>query len=75
MIESGLLARSADERDSRARVLEITAAGRTALDEWFDLLGRTLAPRFADLDDADWAAVDRVAGILAAKTRTSEVAR
>lgn len=75
MVEAGLLARSADPDDSRATVLSVTDAGLHALDEWFDLLGRTLAPSFADLHDEDWTAISRVADILARKTRTAEVAR
>lgn len=75
MADAGLLERSTDPADSRATVLEITRPGRAALDEWFDLLGRTLAPTFADLDDDDWAAVSRVADILATKTRITEVTR
>lgn len=76
MVDAGLVARTTDPRDSRATVLAATDAGLSALEAWFDLLGRTLAPSFADLGDDDWSAIARVADILAAKTRSAtEVAR
>lgn len=63
---AGLVTRSPDASDSRATVVDITDAGRTALAEWRDAFRRTLAPRFADLDAADWDALHRSAEILAA---------
>lgn len=75
LADAGLLSRASDPHDSRATVLAITAAGETALHEWLELLGATLAPRFAGLDDDDRAALRRTADILAAMARTAEVAR
>lgn len=69
MTDAGLLERHHDERDSRATVVSPTAAGLAALDEWMQVLGEALAPRFADLDDEEWAAVRRVADIVAARTQ------
>ena len=63
---SGLVSRSPDASDSRATVVDITAAGRTALAEWRESFRATLAPRFADLDTEDWDALHRAADILAA---------
>jgi len=62
----GLITRSPDPSDSRATVVDITDAGRTAVKEWRTAFRITLAPRFADLDDADWDALHRTAEILAA---------
>ncbi len=63
---AGLVARAPDRSDSRATVVEITDAGTAALAEWRATFRRTLAPRFADLDAADWDALRRAAQILAA---------
>lgn len=75
MAEAGLLERGADASDSRATVVSVTPAGLSALDEWMQVLGEALAPRFADLTDDDWAAIRRAADIVDARTRTAEVAR
>ncbi|MFT4214107.1 MAG: MarR family transcriptional regulator [Microbacterium sp.] len=75
MADAGLLRRSADEADSRATVVSVTPAGLAALDEWMQVLGDALAPRFADLDDDDWSAIRRAADIVAARTRVAEAAR
>lgn len=63
---AGLVTRSPDPSDSRATVVDVTAAGLTALADWREDFRRTLAPRFADLDAADWDALHRAAEILAA---------
>lgn len=63
---AGLLIRSPDPSDSRATVVDITDAGRAAVEDWRESFRITLAPRFADLDAADWDALDRTAEILAA---------
>lgn len=63
---AGLVTRSSDASDSRAIVVDITDAGRTALQDWREAFRLTLAPRFADLDAADWDALHRAAEILAA---------
>lgn len=66
--KSGLVVRSADPQDSRAIVVEITSDGAAALRDWRIEFRDTLAPRFADLDDDEWAALTRAAEILATHT-------
>lgn len=64
----GLVRRSPDPSDSRATVVGITEEGAAAMNAWRAEFRDTLAPRFADLDDDDWAALTRAAEILAAHT-------
>ena len=75
MADAGLLERGHDEHDSRATVVTVTPAGLAALDEWIQVLGAALAPRFSDLDADDWAAIRRAADVVDARTRTAEVSR
>ncbi|WP_431801121.1 MarR family winged helix-turn-helix transcriptional regulator [Microbacterium sp. bgisy203] len=75
MADAGLLERHPDEHDSRATVVTITPAGRAAFAEWMQALSDALAPRFADLDEDDWAAVRRAADIVEQRTRVAEVSR
>ena len=60
----GLVRRSVDPVDSRAVIVDITAGGSAALQSWREEFRRTLAPRFADLGDADWGVLVRAAEIL-----------
>ncbi|WP_243225096.1 MarR family winged helix-turn-helix transcriptional regulator [Microbacterium sp. CIAB417] len=62
---TGLVRRSADPADSRATVVTITAEGVDALHAWRAEFRATLEPRFAALDEDDWAALSRAAEILA----------
>lgn len=75
MADAGLLERGHDEHDSRATVVTVTPAGLAALDEWIQVLGAALAPRFSDLDADDWAAIRRAADVVDARIRTAEVSR
>lgn len=75
MVDAGLLERRSDEHDSRATVIAATPAGFDALDEWMQVLGAALAPRFADLNEADLAVIRRAADIVTTRTRTLEVTR
>ena len=75
MAEAGLVERTADPDDSRATLVSATDAGMTALDEWLRVLSSALAPRFADLDEQEWATIRRAADIVDARTRVAEVAR
>lgn len=75
MADAGLLERGHDEHDSRATVVTVTPAGLAALDEWIQVLGAALAPRFSDLDADDWVAIRRAADVVDARTRTAEVSR
>ncbi|WP_460795829.1 MarR family winged helix-turn-helix transcriptional regulator [Microbacterium sp. GXF0217] len=64
----GLVARASDPADSRATVVSITTSGQAAVQAWRAEFRATLAPRFADLGDDDWAALSRAAEILATHT-------
>lgn len=75
MTEAGLVERHTDANDSRATVVSITPAGRAAYAEWMQVLSEALAPRFADLDEDDWAAIRRAADIVDERTRVTEVSR
>lgn len=71
----GLVHRSPDPDDSRAIVVGITPDGSDALSAWRTEFRDTIAPRFTDLSDDDWAALTRAAEILTARTiadRTGE---
>lgn len=70
MAEAGLLHRGADDSDSRATLVSVTAAGLSALDDWMRVLSDALAPRFADLTGEDWSVIRRAADIIDAHTRT-----
>jgi len=63
---TGLITRSADPADSRASVVNISNEGMAAFRNWQQEFRITLAPRFDDLNDSDWAVLDRAADILAA---------
>lgn len=63
---TGLVARADDPDDSRATLVTATDAGIAALRAWRKVFRDTLAPRFADLGEDDWAAVARTADILRA---------
>ncbi|QRY40874.1 MarR family transcriptional regulator [Microbacterium hominis] len=75
MAEAGLVERTTDPGDSRATLVSATDAGMSALDEWLKVLSAALAPRFADLDEQEWATIRRAADIVDARTRVAEVAR
>jgi DNA-binding MarR family transcriptional regulator len=66
--ESGWARREADPDDARAAVVVLTDAGAAARADWLARIGRALEPRFADLDEADRAALRRAAQILRSRT-------
>lgn len=68
----GLIERSPDPSDSRAVVVGATKAGSSALSAWREEFRAVLAPRFAELDDEEWAALARAAEILATQTAISD---
>ncbi|MFJ4045015.1 MarR family winged helix-turn-helix transcriptional regulator [Microbacterium sp. NPDC089987] len=68
---AGLVERTTDPTDSRATVVDATAAGIRALDEWRTELGTTLAPRFDRLSDDDWRAIERTAAILGERAQST----
>ncbi|SJN32907.1 Transcriptional regulator, MarR family [Microbacterium esteraromaticum] len=67
--QAGLVTRSPDPADSRATLVDVTAAGSAALHTWQVELRETLAPRFAALSADDWRALQRTAEILGAHTQ------
>ncbi|UWF78384.1 MULTISPECIES: MarR family winged helix-turn-helix transcriptional regulator [Microbacterium] len=75
MERAGLVIRTADPEDSRATVVTATEEGRRALRAWRDELRDTLAPRFADLSEADWRALERAAQLLAERSDGSTIDR
>lgn len=75
MTEAGLVRKSTDAEDSRVTRVEVTDFGVSALEAWMSQLTDALAPHFSDLDDRDWEALSRTAGILARKTGAAELAR
>lgn len=60
----GLVRRGPDAADSRGIVVDVTPAGAAALVSWRREFRDTLAPRFTDLTDGDWAVLTRAAEIL-----------
>ena len=68
MEDAGLVTRESDPTDSRVTLVTVTDAGSAALEAWRKQLGETLAPRFADLDESEWHALQTTAHLLALKT-------
>lgn len=64
--QAGLVSRSTDPADTRATLVDATDGGLAHLRAWRAEMRDTLAPRFADLDEDEWAVLRRAAGILAA---------
>jgi DNA-binding MarR family transcriptional regulator len=64
--QDGLVERSTDPADTRATLVSVTSKGLAHLAAWRAEMRDTLAPRFADLDEDEWAVLRRAAGILAA---------
>jgi DNA-binding MarR family transcriptional regulator len=73
MTDEGLVSRIPDPDDSRAWLIDLTPRGREELSRWRGVISATLEPRFAALDDAEWAALETAARILASRT-AAEVA-
>ncbi len=68
MVEHGVVERHPDPADERAVVVEITEAGREARNAWLRTIRETLAPRFDDLTDQEWSAIETAAALVAART-------
>jgi DNA-binding MarR family transcriptional regulator len=68
MAEHGLVDRAPDPADERAVVIDITAEGRRAREDWLRTFRETIAPRFADLTAQEWAAIETTAAVLATHT-------
>lgn len=74
MVDEGYVDRIADSSDSRASLIRVTAAGRTALEDWRHTLAATMEPSFGSLSDADWEALARAAAILQSHTTARSAA-
>jgi DNA-binding MarR family transcriptional regulator len=68
MIEEELVSRIADVADSRAWLIRITPKGRAALEAWRVQLAGALQPWFADLDQGEWAILERAVELMASRT-------
>ncbi|WP_460774277.1 MarR family winged helix-turn-helix transcriptional regulator [Microbacterium sp. GXF7504] len=64
LVDQGLVTRTNDPDDSRATVVAPTEAGSRALAAWKTELGTALEPLFADLTEAEWAALEHASRIL-----------
>ena len=68
MVEEELVSRIADVEDSRAWLIRITPKGRTALESWRHQIAEALGPWFADLDQGEWAILERAVQLMADRT-------
>jgi DNA-binding MarR family transcriptional regulator len=67
LVGQGWIAQVTDPSDARATLLEITPAGRAALDDWRDRLATALVPRFADLPADDVTVLARAVELVMAR--------
>ena len=75
LVEQSLVTRTPDPDDSRATVVTLTGAGAAALEAWKTELGAALEPLFADLDQAEWAALEHAARILTERATDAAATR
>ena len=68
MVEEELVSRIADVEDSRAWLIRITPKGRTALEAWRHQIADALGPWFADLDQGEWAILERAVQLMSDRT-------
>ena len=68
MVEEELVSRIADVEDSRAWLIRITPKGRTALENWRHQIAEALGPWFADLDQGEWAILERAVQLMSERT-------
>ncbi|CAN5514665.1 MarR family transcriptional regulator [soil metagenome] len=68
MVEDELVSRIADVADSRAWLIRITPKGTAAVETWRQGLGRALLPWFAELDEGEWAILERASELLISRT-------
>jgi DNA-binding MarR family transcriptional regulator len=68
MVEEELVSRIADVDDSRAWLIRITPKGAAALDSWREQLGQALLPWFDELDEGEWAILERAAELMTSRT-------
>jgi DNA-binding MarR family transcriptional regulator len=68
MVEEELVSRIADVADSRAWLIRITPKGASAIEAWRRELGRALLPWFAEIDEGEWAILERASELLMSRT-------
>ena len=68
MVEEELVSRIADVVDSRAWLIRITPKDTAALDAWREQLGQALLPWFNELDEGEWAILERAAELMTSRT-------
>jgi DNA-binding MarR family transcriptional regulator len=68
MVEEEYVSRIADVADSRAWLIRITPQGRAALESWRHQIAAALGPWFADLDEGEWAILERAVELMATRT-------
>lgn len=66
LVAEGWVVKSADPEDGRASLVQITADGRAALEEYRRACASQISPRLAELGDEDRAALARAAELMAA---------
>ncbi|WP_309129341.1 MarR family transcriptional regulator [Microbacterium sp.] len=69
---AGLVRRGTDAADSRATLVSLTEHGLESLTAWRAEFRDTLAPRFSDLTDRDWEALETAARLLATHATEKE---
>jgi DNA-binding MarR family transcriptional regulator len=74
MVEEELVSRIADVEDSRAWLIRITPKGRTSLEAWRREIADALGPWFADLDEGEWAILERAVELMTARTARTATA-
>jgi DNA-binding MarR family transcriptional regulator len=74
MVEEELVSRIADVDDSRAWLIRITAKGSASLEAWRREIADALGPWFADLDEGEWAILERAVELMRARTATDAAA-
>ncbi len=68
MVEEEYVSRIVDVADSRAWLIRITPKGQAALKDWRRQIATALSPWFADLDQGEWAILERAVEMMAART-------
>ena len=68
MVEEEYVSRIADVEDSRAWLIRITPTGQAALENWRRRIAEALHPWFVDLDEGEWAILERAVQLMAERT-------
>ena len=76
LVDAGLVHRTVDDDDRRARTLELTDAGRDFAEESFRSIDDLVSEAFSDWSDQDFAdAITRIRSVAAALTTTHDRAQ